>query len=240
MVAVAILGLSLTVILSSQAGLYSGASHAERTSIAIGLARCRMTELEEHLLKFGFPLTDEKDEGACCDDDSRQDMTCSWRIDTIELPEAKPPSLDSAGGLSLGGTGADQGSMGPLSTLGKLATSPQSLVGDGGVQSFASALQEGTGGVAGIASLVMTFVYPRLKPMLESSIRKLTVTVTWHEGIKSRDFSVVQYVTHPNRPEMVVPPGGTASGAVPGLPTGGVGTGTSLGTGTSRTTGSPK
>src|SRR5215471_12889495 len=252
MVAVAILGLSLTVILSSQAGLYSGASHAERTSIAIGLARCRMTELEEHLLKFGFPLADEKDDGACCDDDSRTDMTCSWRIDTIELPEAKPPSLDSAGGLNLGGTkglgssvpglggGSDQGSMGPLSTLGKLATSPQSLVGDGGVASFASALQEGTGGVAGIASLVMTFVYPRLKPMLESSIRKLTVTVTWHEGIKSRDFSVVQYVTHPNRPEMVVPPAGSGTSAIPGLPTGGVGTGTSLGTGTSRTTGSPK
>jgi len=243
MVAVAILGLSLTVILSSQAGLYSGASHAERTSIAIGLARCRMTELEEHLLKFGFPLADEKDEGACCDDDSRQDMTCSWRIDTIELPEAKPPSLDSAGGLNLGGTkgsslpglggtGSDQGSMGPLSTLGKLATSPQSLVGDGGVASFASALKEGTGGVDGIAQMVMTFVYPRLKPMLESSIRKLTVTVTWHEGIKSRDFSVVQYIPHPNRPEMVVPPAGSGTSALPLQPASGLGT--------SRTTGAPK
>jgi general secretion pathway protein I len=232
MVAVAILGLSLTVILSSEAGLYSGASHAERTSIAIGLARCRMTELEEHLLKFGFPLDDEKDEGACCDDDSRPDMTCSWRIDTIELPEPKPPSLDSSGSMNLGptaglgaslpgGTGTDPGSssMGPLATIGKLATSPQSLVGDGGVASFASALKEGTGGVDAIAQLVMTFVYPRLKPMLEASIRKLTVTVTWHEGIRSRDFSVVQYVTHPTRPEMLLP-AGSASGAVPLSPSG--------------------
>jgi general secretion pathway protein I len=232
MVAVAILGLSLTVILSSQAGLYSGASHAERTSVAIGLARCRMTELEEHLLKFGFPIDDEKDDGPCCDDESQKDVTCSWRVETIELPEPKPLSLGSDGALNLGlggpgqgpgaglpglgpSGGADQGgSMGPLSTLNRLATAPQTLVGDGGVSSFASTLREGTGGVDAIAQLVMTFVYPKLKPMLEASIRKLTVTVTWREGIRSRDFSVVQYVTHPTRPDLLTP-AGSASGAIP-------------------------
>jgi general secretion pathway protein I len=222
MVAVAILGLSLTVILSSEAGLYSGASHAQHTSQAISLARCRMTELEEHLLKFGYPLDDEKDEGPCCEDDIDNDMHCSWRIDTIELPDPKPPSLSSDGSLNLGasglkglgstipgvgGTGSSDpaSSLGPLATLGKLATQPQSLVGDGGVSSFASSLQEGTGGVDAIAQMVMTFVYPKLKPMLEASIRKLTVTVTWREGIKSRDMSVVQYVTHPTRPDLLFP-----------------------------------
>src|SRR5262249_23539385 len=39
MVAVAILGLSLTVILSAQAGLYSGSTYAQHTSVAVGLAR---------------------------------------------------------------------------------------------------------------------------------------------------------------------------------------------------------
>lgn len=227
MVAVAILGLSLTVILSSQAGLYSGAAHAEHTSQAIGLARCRMTELEEHLLKFGYPIGDEKDEGDCCQDETIGDMRCNWRIDTVELPEAKPPSLDSAGQLNLGSSGmkalgtavpgapgsSDQG-LGPLSTLSRMATSPQSLVGDGGVSGFASSLQEGTGGVDSIAQMVMTFVYPKLKPMLEASIRKLTVTVTWREGIKSRDLTITQYVTHPTRPDLLFP-AGSASGAVP-------------------------
>jgi general secretion pathway protein I len=243
MVAVAILGLSLTVILSSQAGLYSGAFHAAHTSQAIGLARCRMTELEEHLLKFGYPLDDEKDEGECCEDETVGDMRCRWRIDTVELPQAKPPSLDSSGGLNLGSSamkalgtsspgspGSSDQAMGPLSTLSKMATSPQSLVGDGGVSGFASTLQEGTGGVDAIAQMVMTFVYPKLKPMLEASIRKLTVTVTWHEGIKSRDVTIMQYVTHPTRPEMIVPPGGatgtSASGTAP--------TSTSLGAGARR------
>ena len=36
MVAVAILGLSLTVILSAQAGLYAGGNYAQHTSIATG------------------------------------------------------------------------------------------------------------------------------------------------------------------------------------------------------------
>ena len=71
----AILGLSLTVILSAQAGLYSGGTNAQRTSVAIGLARCRMTEIEERLLKLGYPLVDEKDDGACCEDD--WDKTCA-------------------------------------------------------------------------------------------------------------------------------------------------------------------
>jgi len=237
MVAVAIMGLSLTVILSSQAGLYSGASHAEHTSQAIGLARCRMTELEEHLLKFGYPLADEKDEGECCDDETVGEMRCSWRIDTVELPEAKPPSLDSAGSLNLGSSamkalgtsstgspGSPDQALGPLSTLTKMATSPQSLVGDGGVSSFASSLQENTGGVQGIAQMVMTFVYPKLKPLLEASIRKLTVTVTWHEGIKSRDLTITQYVTHPTRPDLLfgaagAGSAGTASPTSPVTPT---------------------
>ena len=55
MVAVAILGLSLTVILSAQAGLYSGGAYAQHTSVATGLLRCRMTEIEERMLKLGYP-----------------------------------------------------------------------------------------------------------------------------------------------------------------------------------------
>src|SRR4051812_857865 len=96
MVAVAILGLSLTVILSAQAGLYSGGAYAQHTSVAIGLARCRMTEIEERLLKLGYPLVDEKDDGPCCQDDSREDMRCSWSVETVELPQAKPPTLAPA------------------------------------------------------------------------------------------------------------------------------------------------
>jgi hypothetical protein len=57
----------------------------------------------------------------------------------------------------------------------------------------------------------MSIVYPQLKPMLEASIRKLSVTVNWHEGLQKRDITVVQYVTRPMRAPAL--PSGAASGA---------------------------
>ena len=63
LVAVSILGLGLTTILSSQVGLFSSASHGQNLTRAVGLARCRMNETELDLLKNGFPLTDQTDEG---------------------------------------------------------------------------------------------------------------------------------------------------------------------------------
>jgi general secretion pathway protein I len=64
---------------------------------------------------------------------------------------------------------------------------------------LSSMLGDASGGVAGLAPMVMSIVYPSLKPMLEASIRKITVTVLWKEGINERELSVVQYVTNPMR-----------------------------------------
>jgi prepilin-type N-terminal cleavage/methylation domain-containing protein len=49
MVAIAILGLGLTAILSAQAGSFSAATQARSLSVATGLARCKMLEVEEKL-----------------------------------------------------------------------------------------------------------------------------------------------------------------------------------------------
>lgn len=249
MVAIAILGLSLTVILSAQAGLYASGASAQKMSIAIGLARCRMAEIEEKLLKYGYPGLDEIDEGACCEDEDRQDVRCSWRIERIELPPvqltgslgggtaggASPASsaLDLLGKLASGPKGGASagalaggagglGSMGgPLGSLLSLSPSESTLAGDGGLHSIATDISDETGGPAGIAGalapLVMGFVYPQLKPLLETSIRKITVKTEWKEGIHSRDFSIVQYVARP----MLPPPdlgGGTTGGSTSSTP----------------------
>jgi general secretion pathway protein I len=220
MVAVAILGLSLTVILSAQAGLYSGGAYAQHTSVATGLLRCRMTEIEERMLKLGYPEVDERDDGACCEDDNHQDMRCEWSIDRVELPDPKPPELaPSASGGLFGSSppGADTTSGGgPLGTLAKIATNPQAFGGDAGVSSLASALKEGTGGMAGIESLAMAIVYPQLKSLLEASIRKVTVKVKWREGRLDRDISITQYVTRPMRGVPLA--SSSASGSTPSPP----------------------
>jgi general secretion pathway protein I len=237
MVAVAILGLSLTVILSAQAGLYAGGAYAQHTSIATGLLRCRMAEIEERLLKLGFPPMDEKDDGACCDDDLRADMKCEWSVERIELPTPDPATLASSSPMGTSSPGGSQGSgpLGPLSALmggqppaggvpglsqmsfGQSGTS-LSLSGDAGVSGLASALKGGTGGgMSALAQMAMTIVYPTLKPMLEASIRKVTVKVTWKEGIQKRDISLLQYVTKPMRGDAITA-AAAASGAVPGMP----------------------
>src|SRR5437868_6821005 len=59
LVALAILGLGLVVILSSQAGLFSSASRGEHLTAASNLLRCKMSEIELTLEQKGFSLTDE-------------------------------------------------------------------------------------------------------------------------------------------------------------------------------------
>ena len=53
------------------------------------------------------------------------------------------------------------------------------------------------GGASSLAPMVMSLVYPTLKPMLEASIRKLTVSVEWQGGGKGKSLDIVEYVTNP-------------------------------------------
>jgi general secretion pathway protein I len=138
MVAVAILGLSLTVILSAQVGLFSSGTYSQHVGEALGLGRCKMTELEEDFLKLGYPLVDTQDEGACCAGDLRQDMRCAWKIETVELPAPNPMDLDggappagSSGLDFLSTTASPAGSsgLGALSALAMAGSMPPSGAG---------------------------------------------------------------------------------------------------------------
>ena len=51
--------------------------------------------------------------------------------------------------------------------------------------------------------MVFSIVYPSLKPVLESAIRKITVVVRWKEGALDRDFTLTQYVTNPSRAGLI-------------------------------------
>lgn len=69
-------------------------------------------------------------------------------------------------------------------------------------------------GTQGLLSMVMGFVYPFLKPMMEVSIRRLTVVVHYKEGTKDKDFTLIQYVTNPqNGGFLAGVDGGTEGGA---------------------------
>jgi general secretion pathway protein I len=196
LVAIAILGMGLTVILSSQVGLFSSAQRAQTMTLATNLARCKMSEQEVDLLQKGYPLVESHDEGDCCEDEDSRGFRCEWKVERVELPQ--PQELSSSGDGGIG----DQGGLGALGALASVQQSGgASLGGDAGIGGLASLLSGAAagGGTQGMAPLVMSLVYPDLKPMLEASIRKVTVSVKWKEGSKERNFDLVQYVTNPQQ-----------------------------------------
>ncbi|MCS6901183.1 MAG: type II secretion system protein [Myxococcales bacterium] len=214
MVAVAILGLSLTVILSAQVGLFSTGTYNQHMSVALGLARCKMTELEEQYLKMGFPEVDSNDAGPCCNGDLRADFTCAWKTERIELPQ--PPRVDPFGaGSAAEPAGSAPGGLAGLGALGALAQASgtfgapagsadlgqlaQGLSGTG-TSGLAEVLSSGASGAMGtLAPMLFSMVYPSIKPMLEASIRKVTVVVRWREGVVAREIELLQWVTNPTR-----------------------------------------
>jgi len=229
LVALAILGLGLVVILSSQAGLFSSASRGEHLTVASNLLRCKMSEIELTLEQKGFSLTDENDEGDCCEEEG-EGYTCSWKIERVELPPMPEQSLDQDGGApgpagsaGLSGPGGlalgtpppgAPGAAGPLGALMNISATQGASLGDKATPGSVME-QLGSTGTSGMEGMVMGLVYPSLKPMLEASIRRVTVTVKWSEGQRARELEVTQFLTRPQEGQL-----GTADMlGLPGLTT---------------------
>ncbi len=199
LVAVAILGLGLSVILGAQTGLFSNAKRAQRLSLATGLARCRMSEIELELLQNGYPLVDQENEGECCMDEPADGFSCAWKIQRVELPEATEIDQDSDAGID---DAASEG-VGPFAALSALQKSGGAGLGENpDIGALAEQLTAGSGETGGLVSMVMGLVYPSLKPMLEASIRKVTVDVKWKEGVTDRSLQITQYLTDPKQGEL--------------------------------------
>lgn len=209
MVAVAILGLGLTVILTAQTGLFSSAKRAAQLSQAVGLARCKMSEIEVQLLKEGYQLTTDNEEGPCCEDEDAKDMRCKWTIASVMLPElAMGGGADAGAGTDMG-MGASVGGEDSLGSIGTALEKTKNEAASGSPSDVFSSLagqlgsmSTGAGpsmGAGALAPMAMSLVYPQLKGMLEASIRKVTVQVLWKDGSTDRDVTVVQYLTNPQQ-----------------------------------------
>jgi general secretion pathway protein I len=239
MMAVALFGAVVTIILSAQAGLVASDRTATNMSQAIEIARCRMSEIEEKQLRLGFPEIEEKDQSnICCNDREVAGFSCDWQVERVLLPQ--PMGLAGEGGLTSllsGGLDAGVGDLG--TTAAGLATSmPSTVAGpmgttllnpaggaalnfDAGLQNIGQTLTQSFGGagMSGLLSLVFSLVYPSLKPMLEAGIRRVTVTVHWQEGSQARDMMLQQYITNPSRAGLIAGLAEAGLGGEGGLPT---------------------
>jgi general secretion pathway protein I len=218
MVALAIFGLMISGILAAQAGLSASNKKAANMGQATTLARCKMTELEEKLLKFGYPAIDDLDNGViCCEGTDVSVYSCDYKVEKVIMPDPPQSSMDLDGGAAklLGMTDG-----GPSASLD---------FDGGGLNAIGNMLGPGSGSTAGAAGLVdmaMGIVYPMMKPMMEASIRKITVTVHWKEGPNPVTFVLAQYVTNPQTGgfqggffgDAGALPAGSAGAGTPGAP----------------------
>lgn len=225
--AIAILGLVLTVILSAQGGLAASNRSAANMGQAVSLGRCKMTELEERLIKLGYPELDAiEEEQPCCEEEKSEVFSCDTRLEKVVMPKFQSGNSLGDGGELVGpgaaaaaGTQGIAGLVNPAGSAGGLSLDVDAgLSGIG--QGLAGQLGAGGAGAQGLLSMVMGIIYPSIKPMFEASIRRLTVTVRWKEGPNERELPLVQYVTNPQRGgfagSALLPDGGQMDFAAPG------------------------
>jgi general secretion pathway protein I len=210
MVALAIFGLMITGILAAQGGLAASNKKAANMGLAANLARCKMTELEEKLLKLGYPEIDDLDQGAiCCEGEESSTFSCDTRIERVTMPD---PPTSTLGDIM----GADGGGL--LNNNPALGSGQLDF--DGGLSGLGTQLQGITGqpttgaqGTAGLLNMALGFMYPTLKPMMEASIRRISVNVHWKEGNQPQELQIVQFVTNPQRGGFIAGMPGSDGGA---------------------------
>lgn len=208
LVAVAILGIGITAIFSSQWVSFASIKHARHVNEATGLARCKMSEVEWDLEQNGLSPTDVDETGLCCEGFTDTEMKCGWSVAKVEFPQPNFGDLDleseldfGSGGPSilgggLGGPGA--GTAPGAAALGFLKSGRSSMKRSGeDVGTIAESFLGGADGATdGIAALAMRVVYPDLKAIFEAGTRKVTVRVSWYEGRKEYSTELEQWITN--------------------------------------------
>lgn len=181
-VAVAILGLALTAIFASESGSLRTAARARHTQIATLLARCKMGELEEQVLREGFPAIDDRGSDQCCEGAEVDGYTCTWAIEQVTLPASATTQETSAtagrtnrsSSEALEGVASD--AIGQIGTMGDFLA--------------------GGGDRGGLENLFLELAVPVLTPAIEAQVRRVTVNVAWHEGEREYGFDVAQYLVN--------------------------------------------
>lgn len=195
MIGLALLGLALTVLLKSAAGSIFNARQAQMMGVVTDLARGKMYDLEETLLKDGFNetgLADATDE--CTDWEKFEDEGwpgVEWcaKIEQVELPswdqiQALAQGQGSGSNGSAVGSGSDGESGGFMdSALGGMLGMLGGGFGGGGD------IESATGGA------FIQSQYSMVQEVLKVSIRKISLFMRWEVMGRKRDMQVVAFFT---------------------------------------------
>jgi general secretion pathway protein I len=209
MLALALLGLALTVLIKSAAGSIHNAEEAHMMGVATDLARGKMYDIEETLLKDGFTDTDQSQEDEECFDDEGWPNVCySYKVEEPELPSLEELQA-MAQGKAQGSGSAGSGSAGSGSGLGSFDASqlPLGVGSDGlGSDSFGGGMLGSMLGVFGTSDSIdaaqggqmIASQYSMFQEVLKVSVRKVTLTMKWKVLGSDRDMKVVAFFTDPS------------------------------------------
>lgn len=180
MVAVTILAIALTAIFASEAGAIRAAARARWMTTGTLLARCKMAEIEEQMLREGLPAVSATGTDECCEEGEVEGFECEWEISRIVLPDAA---------LAEDGTGEGEASAGDEGSAPTGVEDVMSMMGSGGGDMM--------------SQLAMQYAFPVIKPQIEEQVRRARVTVRWHEGTEEQSFDVVQFLVAEQPPAAV-------------------------------------
>lgn len=217
MLALGLLIGALTVLLLGTGANIQRSQNAYMMGVAADLARAKIYDLEEKMLEEGFQELDLEEEGTFSEEGWPR-IKWKVKIEKIELP-----NLETMGGMA-----QDEAAQNGKTVDGKPVngqTPPgRTSSGGGGVMDTLTAM--GGGGADGASQAgAMAAYFPLFKGLLEQSIRRITLTVSWKVGNLNEKIVTQVYITDPAGVTRAVF-GGGAAGAVGGAGTGAGGTGT--------------
>jgi general secretion pathway protein I len=237
MIGLALLGFALVVLMKATAGNILSAEDSHLLGIATDLARGKMYDVEEKLIKDGFTDTDcSQTDWKPFDDEGWPTIEFSYKCEQVEMPawdelqqmaqgHAKAMGSGSAAGSAFGsgaGFGSDQVGGFQNSALGGML----GMMGMfGGKTSAGGDLTSVQGG-----SLIQG-QYTMFQQILKVTVRKVTLTVRWKVLGRDRDLKVVAFFTDPSAMDKVL--NGLGSTELSDTTTTGTGSGSGRTTGTS-------
>ncbi len=172
MLALAILGMALVMLMRSAASSLFATSQSQMLGVVTDLARGKMYDIEDQLMKDGFNTADQTLQGDFADAGW---STVEWeaKVETAEMP-----NLDT-----MKEVGSQRAKAEVQAQQGKKA---------------AAGLGSGSGSAEAAATATGGFIeqyYSIISELLKTSMRKVTLTVKWKVLGRDRDMKVIYYVT---------------------------------------------
>jgi general secretion pathway protein I len=257
MIALALLGFALVVLMRSTANNIASSESAHMMGISTDLARGKMYEIEEILIKDGFSDTDQSQlDPKPFDIEGWPEIFYAYKVEIVEMPSfdvlqqmangqaaamGSAAALGSANGLgsnkpSLVGSGFETMQELGLGSNDPLSRFQNSALGGmlGMMGGFGAGGSTGGNGVLGANSgALIQAQYTIFQQILKVSVRKVTLTVTYKVLGNDRELKLVAFFTDPQAMDQVLNGAGSQD---LGDTSGGSGSGTGSGSGSKKTT----